>query len=79
MLRINSFNHDARNAPPDAGIFHSKPSSRPKHQTLPKRNYDMGAKFSLGRRSVDSEEGEAERRRRGGGRVKIFYQPRQSA
>ena len=35
------------------------------------------AKFSLGWRSQDSEEGIAERRQRGGGWVKIFYQTRQ--
>lgn len=36
------------------------------------------AKFSLGRRSEESEEGNAERHRRGGGRVKVFYQTKQS-
>lgn len=37
------------------------------------------AKFSLGRRPQDSEEGNAERHRRGGGRVKVFYRTKQSA
>ena len=38
------------------------------------------AKFSLGKkRSEDSEEGNAERHRRGGGRVKVFYQTKRSA
>ena len=34
------------------------------------------AKFRLGRRSQDSEKGEVKRSRRGGGWVKIYYQPR---